>query len=102
MSDRDAMPNDPVRLPRLGPDRIAEAVEILAATLDDADTRAQLHALAGIVRNLVVGVPEPELDAAYRALADVPADDVGAPLARVAELEARSLRHVDWDAASHG
>ena len=38
--------------PPLPPDRLGDAVALLAEQVSEPDVRAQLHALAGIVRNL--------------------------------------------------
>ncbi len=91
-----------VQLPRLSPDRVAAAVERLARDVEDADLRAQLHALAGIVRNLVVAPVEPELAAAYARLAAVDDADLPGALARLAALEEDRVAPIDWDLASRG
>lgn len=90
------------QLPRLSPGQVATAVEHLATSIDDADVRAQLHALAGIVRNLVVAPVAAELAEAYDHLAAAEDADVPAALARLAALERRRVAPIDWDAASRG
>ena len=88
----------------LEPDRLADAVAALAAGVPDAGVRAQLHALAGIVRN---AGREPADTAALQAALeealereDEPA--VIAAMRRLAAAERAGLRAVDWSAASGG
>lgn len=94
------------RLPETSPVRVADAVGELADSIDDADLRAQLHALAGIVRNLAVPARARELEDVYARLADAhhEGDDAGVThaLALLAELEEERVRPVDWTAASGG
>lgn len=100
------MSHDAGGLPRTDPARVADALTAIAAKVPDADVRAQLHAAAGIVRNLVAPPPHPEVGAALEALAaaDEAADDVAvvAAIAQVASLERAGLHPVDWTAASGG
>jgi hypothetical protein len=87
--------------------RLADAVGALAGRAGGADVRAQLHALAGILRNLdAPGVDEAQRDALAQRLAAAMRDD-DEPAAidamrRLAALDRAPLRGVDWSAASGG
>ena len=50
--------SDATPWPAVDPRRLADAVAELAERVVEPEVRAQLHALAGIVRNLVVPVDE--------------------------------------------
>jgi hypothetical protein len=88
----------------MSPDRLAAAISELAQRAEPADVRVQLHALAGIVANLVPGWEQPPAgaDALEAALA---AGDEAAAIAAMRDLGARGrvlVRPVDWSAASRG
>jgi hypothetical protein len=86
------------------PDRLADALTALAARVPDAGVRAQLHALAGIVRN--ADRQPVDTQALTAALDDaVEREDEPAAIAamrRLAAAERAGLRAVDWSAASGG
>lgn len=96
------MSDQPTQVPRLSPERIAAAVDHLADAVADADQRAQLHALAGMVRNLVAPPVSAGLAAAYRVLEHASEDELPAALGRLAALEADRVDPPDWDAMSRG
>jgi hypothetical protein len=86
----------------LDPDRLADTVAALAARTPDGSVRAQLHALAGIVRN---AGREPADTAALAAAVDTALEREDEPAAiaamrRLAAAERAGLRAVDWSAAS--
>jgi hypothetical protein len=91
--------------PPLDPGRLGDAVDALAERVAEPDVRAQLHALAGLVRNLV----EPT-DAARAGLARALAQalesgDEAAFLAAtraLARADRERVTPVDWRAASGG
>lgn len=93
-------------LPRLDPERVADAVEALADQVGAADVRAQLVALAGIVRCL----REPEVpDGAGAALARVATATDGqeheslvVALRELGVVERGAVAAVDWTRASGG
>ena len=97
--------SDAANWPALDPGRLADAVAELAERVAEPEVRAQLHALAGIVRNL-----EPPTDDARPALARELADALAAgdeeralAAARaVARADRARVRPVDWRAASGG
>jgi hypothetical protein len=88
-------------------DRLAAACIALAARVDDPAVRAQLHALGGVVRNVVLA-PAPaavreQLEA--RVGAAMAAGDEPSAIAAMRELAAldrASVAAVDWSAASGG
>jgi hypothetical protein len=87
--------------------RLADAAGALAGRATEADVRAQLHALGGILRNLdAPDVDEARRDALARRLSEAMRDDdePGAieAMRRLAALERAPLRGVDWSAASGG
>jgi hypothetical protein len=93
-------------LPRPDPELVAAAVEALAVDVRDGNVRAQLHALAGIVRSLApptrpTGSKE-ALDDLRRAHASGDDGVVATALARFAAAEQRIAPRVDWEAASGG
>lgn len=100
------MSDDAGGLPRIDPARVADAIDALAERVADADARAQLHATAGIVRNLVAPPAPPGAADALAALgaAERAGDDdaVVEAIARLAAAERALLRPVDWTAASGG
>lgn len=100
------MTEDVVGLPRTDPVRVADALAALADRVLDADVRAQLHAAAGIVRNLAAPPTHPGVPEALDALraADEAGDDdaVVDAIARLASLERAGRHPVDWTAASGG
>ena len=91
--------------PAVEPGRLADAVAALADRVAEPEVRAQLHALAGLVRNLEVPT-----DAARPPLARELADAVAAGDEARTLLAARALARadrafvqpVDWRAASGG
>ena len=91
--------------PAVEPGRLADAVAALADRVAEPEVRAQLHALAGLVRNLVVPTDDarPEL---ARELADALAAGDEARMLAAARALARADRAavhpVDWRAASGG
>lgn len=87
------------------PDRLADAVAALAERVEERDIRAQLHALAGVLRNL----GREALDGEARSrigteLADaVTAGDEQRTIVlmrELARLDRAAVRPVDWSAAS--
>ena len=91
--------------PAVEPGRLADAVAALADRVAEPEVRAQLHALAGLVRNLVVPTDDarPEL---ARELADaLAAGDEARTLAAaraLARADRAAVQPVDWRAASGG
>lgn len=88
-------------------ERLAEAVQALAERSQEPLVRTQLHALSGVIANLVVEDVDPSRRAELvrRLDAGIEADEEGAVLAAMAELaalERAPLRRVDWAAASGG
>jgi hypothetical protein len=111
MTDGAGPPPDERFLPRLEPEVIASAVGRLADRVEAPEVRAQLHALAGIVRNLVAPAPAPGLEDTYAGLEDAHSGLATAPDEPAAVLDALrvligrervTLRAVDWTAASGG
>jgi hypothetical protein len=96
---------DAVSWPALDPERLADAVVELAGRVAEPEARAQLHALAGLVRNLVVPTDESR-PALAAALADALAAGDEAHALAAARALARADRSrvepVDWRAASGG
>ena len=91
--------------PPLDPGRLGDAVAALAERVEEPDIRAQLHALAGLVRNLVEPADEARAQLA-RALADaLESGDERALLSAtraLARADRERVRPVDWHAASGG
>ncbi len=91
--------------PAVDPGRLADAVAALADRVAEPEVQAQLHALAGLVRNLVVPTDDarPEL---ARELADaLAAGDEARTLAAaraLARADRAFVQPVDWRAASGG
>jgi hypothetical protein len=88
-------------------ERLAVAAAALAGRAGEAEVRAQLHALAGLIRNL----DRPAVDAATRAAQEAELDaaidrgDEAAAIAvmrRLAAAERSTVRPVDWLGASGG
>lgn len=101
------MDGAPHTTPAVEPDRLSAAVAALAAAAAQPEVRTQLHALSGILANLV---PQPvdeaertrleaELSGALDA-GDEPAV-VGA-MRRLAALDRARIRPVDFSLASRG
>lgn len=93
--------------PAPSPERLADSVARLADRVGEADVRAQLHALSGVLRN----IGRETLDGGTRGrlaaqLADaVAAGDERRSLALMrdlARLDRAAVRPVDWAAASGG
>jgi hypothetical protein len=93
--------------PPLAPDRLGDAVTLLAERVSEPDVRAQLHALAGIVRNLGAD-PDGERESAELEaglLAALEAGDEARVVAAARALTAAERARVtplDWSAASGG
>jgi hypothetical protein len=91
----------------IDPLRLADAVTALAGRSAEPEVRAQLHALAGLVRNLDVPAVSADERAALEAEIEraIARDDEPAAVAamrRLAALERGPIRPVDWSAASGG
>jgi hypothetical protein len=93
--------------PALSQDRLADAVTVLARRVAEPDVRAQLHALAGILRNL--GAQDADEQERRRleeslvgALGDGTEPGVIAQALALARLDRSAVRPVDWSAASGG
>jgi hypothetical protein len=91
--------------PPVGRDRLAQAVTSLAGRAETPEQRAQLHALAAIVRNL--GSEEKhaderaELERAIDRALEAGAEDEALQAARkLAAADRRAVDPVDWAAAS--
>ena len=97
---------EPTGLPRPDPARVAEAVEALADQVEVPDVRAQLVALAGIIRAMRPRAVPDEVRAALAAVAeaDEAEDDAAlvAALRAYATAEGRGAPRVDWTRASGG
>lgn len=97
--------SDATPWPAVDPGRLADAVAELAERVAEPEVRAQLHALAGIVRNLVVPVDD-DRPALARELADALESGDEAEALAAARALARADRAavvpVDWRAASSG
>jgi hypothetical protein len=91
--------------PAVDPERLADAVAALADRVAEPEVRAQLHALAGLVRNLVVPADDARPERA-RELADALAAGDEARTLAAARVLARAdrafVQPVDWRAASGG
>ena len=91
--------------PAVEPGRLADAVAALADRVAEPEVRAQLHALAGHVRNLVVPADDARPPLA-RELADALAagDEARALVAAraLARADREAVQPVDWRAASGG
>lgn len=100
------MSRAPDRLPETDPERVADAIALLADTIESDDLRAQLHAMAGIVRGLVVPPPGGAVTSAHarllRAEKDKDDDALVEALEAVARAEGARVGRVDWMAASGG
>ena len=88
-------------------ERLSEVARGLAGRSQEAALRVQLHALAGVLANLDVEGPDPDLraDLERRIDSGMEAGDEDAVLTAMAELaalERAPLRWVDWSAASSG
>jgi hypothetical protein len=97
--------SDATPWPAVDPPRLADAVAALGDRVAEPEVRAQLHALAGIVRNLVVPVDDARPPLA-RELADALAsgDETRtlAALRALARSDRAAVAPVDWRAASGG
>ena len=88
-------------------DRLADAVSDLAARIEAPDVRAQLNALAALLRNLGSGVaPEDArrpLEESITAAIDA-GDEAGAisAMRQLAALDRSVLAPVDWSAVTRG
>ncbi|HEY2652111.1 MAG TPA: hypothetical protein VGI50_09335 [Solirubrobacteraceae bacterium] len=93
--------------PPVDKDRLADALSDLAARIDAPDVRAQLNALAALLRNLgsqvaaddLRGALEESIGAAIKA-----GDEAGAisAMRRLAALDRSVLASVDWSAVTRG
>ncbi len=93
--------------PEVTPARLAESVAELAARVDEASVRAQLHALVSLLENIDSGDPDPSERAPLedRIGAALESDDEAGAIAAMRELAAldrAAVRAVDWSAASSG
>jgi hypothetical protein len=87
--------------PPVEPERLADAVELLADRVEERDVRAQLNALAAVLRNVGrESEGEAERQELQRALAERP-DDLDV-LRRLAALNRAAVRPVDWSAVTGG
>lgn len=93
--------------PPVGKERIADAVSDLATRIAAPDTRAQLNALAALLRNLSSqAAPDSlrrPLEASIAAALEA-GDEAGAIAAmrRLAALDRSVLAPVDWSAVTRG
>jgi hypothetical protein len=97
--------SDATPWPAVDPRRLADAVAELAERVAEPEVRAQLHALAGIVRNLVVPVDEGRAPLARElaeALASGDEADALAAARALARADREAVVPVDWRAASGG
>jgi hypothetical protein len=99
--------DDATAWPPLALERLSAAVTILAERAATQEARAQLHGLAGILRNLGgehVGAQERETLHAELAGALAGEDEARAVTAMraLARLDRAVVRPVDWTAASGG
>jgi len=93
--------------PPLALERLSAAVTVLAERAETQEARAQLHGLAGILRNLGgehAGAHERETLHAELASALAAEDEARAVTAMrmLARLDRAVVRPVDWTAASGG
>lgn len=97
--------SEAVSWPPLDPARLGDAVDALAGRVAEPEVRAQLHALAGLVRNLVEPTHEARVPL-VRALADaLEAGDesrLAAATRALARFDRERVAPVDWRAASDG
>ena len=98
-----ALPTD-ASWPPIDSDRVADAIEALAARVGDTTVRPQLYALASVVRNLGREAAVEERAMLDAALGDaVAAGDEAAVVKQMRDLAARdrsAVIPVDWSAAS--
>jgi hypothetical protein len=91
--------------PPLAGERLGDAVAALAERVSEADVRAQLHALASILRNLgreaEGGEERRALSTALVAAVAAGEEEQAIEVARrLAALDRAAVRPVDWTAAS--
>lgn len=91
--------------PPVDPGRLGDAVDALAERVAEPDVRAQLHALAGLVRNLVEPTDEarvPLVRALAEALESGDEERLVAATRALARADRERVTPVDWRAASGG
>jgi hypothetical protein len=91
--------------PAVEPGRLADAVAALADRVVEPEVRAQLHALAGLVRNLGVPADDARTELAGELAHALVAGDETRMLAAARALgraDRAVVQPVDWRAASGG
>lgn len=93
--------------PSVALERLAAVVSALAARTTQADVRTQLHALSGILLNLLPdAIDEDERERVQSALSSAMqrGDEAAGiqAMRRLAALERGAVRPVDWSVASRG